>query len=101
MDEVVIAGAKREFFGLDASTGELRWLYEIEDSVALLSFPTLEGGVLYVSLGSYVAALDALTGASLWKYETGAPFDYIMLHEFGHTLGLPDFYADTEVAPEI
>ena len=21
--------------------------------------------------------------------------DYIMLHEFGHTLGLPDFYADT------
>ena len=30
MDEVVIAGVKDEFFGLDASTGEWRWLYEIE-----------------------------------------------------------------------
>ena len=72
-DEVVIAGGRREFFGLDVSTGELRWLYEIKGLLVYQTFPTLEGGVLYVSSGSYLEALDASTGASLWKYETGAP----------------------------
>ena len=78
MDEVVIAGVKYEFFGLDASTGELRWLYEIEGFLLSQAFPTLEGGVLYVSSGSYLEALDALTGASLWSYETGAPSRYFI-----------------------
>ena len=73
MDEVVIAGGRREFFGLNTSTGELRWLYEIEGFLFSQAFPTLEGGVLYMSSGSYVEALDAWTGASLWKYETDAP----------------------------
>ena len=38
---------------------------------------------------------DPTPSSTAADQEQYAFIDWVMLHEFGHTLGLPDFYADT------
>jgi outer membrane protein assembly factor BamB len=65
----------------DPLTGEERWrVYagELDEEVGIdpyPGFPLIADGVLYVSsngfAGAYTVALDAATGAELWKVQTG------------------------------
>ena len=72
-DEVTIAGEDSGLVGLDTSTGEVRWLHDFRGNWFAWPSLVLASGVLYVSLGTYMEAVDALTGDTLWSYETGAP----------------------------
>ena len=50
--------------------GRLKWSYVTEGTV--LPSPTVANGVIYIgSLGNYVYALNATTGANIWNYTTG------------------------------
>ena len=53
--------------------------------------PELTAAIRLQGLRSVSAVLETLAA----DQEQYAFIDWVMLHEFGHTLGLPDFYADT------
>ncbi len=61
--------SRRGVIALNAQTGALRWDSNLQ---IYCSTPVIDNGVLYVgSTDHHVYALDATTGATLWRYATG------------------------------
>ena len=58
----VYASGSREFYALDAETGDVRWQRER----SAYHSPAVVGDVLYVPSGSDFHALDGATGAEVW-----------------------------------
>ena len=57
-------------YALDASTGELRWMFATGDVVH--ASPAFDAGTLYVgSWDSYFYAIDASTGKQKWRFHGG------------------------------
>jgi outer membrane protein assembly factor BamB len=58
-------------YAFKATTGKLRWTFQMGDSPFLAS-PAVANGVLYIgSSDGIFHALDARTGAELWSYSAG------------------------------
>ncbi|WP_035800748.1 serine/threonine-protein kinase [Kitasatospora mediocidica] len=68
----LVAGAVHYYGGgrlrcVDPRSGRLRWTFPVGEDVP--SRPVARGGVLYVTAGTRVYALDAATGAEHWRFE--------------------------------
>ncbi len=78
-DTVFTIDSRQVIVATDASTGNRRWSQKIEssnkrDSTSIGSGLGLEGETLVVASGfGFVVALNATTGAELWRTETEAP----------------------------
>ena len=53
-------------YAFNANNGDLVWEYK-DNSTYGISPPTVSDGVVFFGMGSYVGALDASSGALLWK----------------------------------
>jgi outer membrane protein assembly factor BamB len=61
-------------FAVDAATGTQRWTAPLEDRV--LSAPAIANGVVYAHSEVAIYALDAATGARLWRFVTPKGVQY-------------------------
>ncbi len=67
---VYFGSGDKNFYALDAQTGQLKWKFATQDVVH--SSPALADGVVYFgSWDTYLYALDAATGQEKWKFKTG------------------------------
>ncbi len=72
-DTLYISTAKG-LYGLYANTGAQKWFYPT--SMPLGNSPTVYKGVAYVGgFDNQLHAINALTGAGIWKFAAGAGFD--------------------------
>ncbi len=77
VDGVVYFGASHHFYAVDAKSGAQKWVYAT--GVGVTCPPCVVDGVVYVATKDlqnqryrcYVSALDAVTGAELWKHDLG------------------------------
>ena len=60
-------------YALEASTGELLWQYETEDSLDPIL--AVAGGVVFAASDSNIYALKASTGRLHWRYEADEDVD--------------------------
>lgn len=86
-DTVLVVDVKNNLLALDRATGALRWLTPLHDEVVAgapapdnptfnhrAATPLVIGGTVYVgSSDRGLYALDARTGAKLWRHDAGAP----------------------------
>lgn len=80
---VYFGGAGGDAYALNADTGALIWHYQIDqlgpcaiynEGCLLDSSPAVVNGIVYFGAGNgYVYALDALSGALVWKVQLGDP----------------------------
>ncbi|QPV64053.1 PQQ-binding-like beta-propeller repeat protein [Halosimplex litoreum] len=68
--ENVYSERTAELVALDLSSGGERWRYTAETADPLAA-PTVADGVVYVSLGGAVHAVDASEGTREWRFATG------------------------------
>lgn len=76
VDDTLYATTHRGIYAINAQDGQIRWLYPPEDYTRLSGPPVIAGHLLYAgtsgSIGheeqSYFCALDAETGAEVWRY---------------------------------
>lgn len=77
-DGLVFTGSRGAFVALEAGTGDRSWAHESE--VMAFATPAVRDGVVYASGGvgasSILLAMDAVTGAELWRF---APPDDVEL----------------------
>ncbi len=60
-----------ELIALDEATGDVRWRFAAEDTIA--GTPALIAGmVVFGSFDGHVYALDAASGKEVWRHDTGA-----------------------------
>lgn len=68
---VYVGSSNKNFYALDALTGNLKWNYT-GTNWFVYSSPTYTNGTIYVGcVDSYVYAFDATTGAVKWKFLAG------------------------------
>ncbi len=66
---VYIGSADNNFYALDATTGDVIWMYTTGDDV--IAPPAIAEGVVYIgSFDHNVYALDATTGDKIWSFPT-------------------------------
>lgn len=89
-DTVVFGSEDSNVYGVDASTGELRWRAStggaVVSSPALVVPPSADSGQTVVVIGSDdggVYGLDSETGERLWLYTTGKPIEAPIVHADG------------------
>jgi len=64
----------------EAFTGDILWQRDFEEGYFNVGTPTIEGGVLYTTMGSWngsssLYALDAATGGTIWQVGASQGFD--------------------------
>jgi outer membrane protein assembly factor BamB len=85
--ETLYATSHRGIYAINAQDGQIRWLYQPEASLS--GPPVVSGQVVYAgtfgSVGyppkSYCRALDAETGAVIWRYPMGGYTGAVVQHE--------------------
>ncbi|MGI9647454.1 MAG: PQQ-binding-like beta-propeller repeat protein, partial [Acidimicrobiia bacterium] len=69
-DGIYVGGFDGSVIALDAASGEERWRFRAEDTVA--GTPAVaDGRVFFGSLDGHIYALDARTGKEVWRFDTG------------------------------
>jgi outer membrane protein assembly factor BamB len=102
-DGTVYAGTGMgALFALDASTGEPRWMSNLEangeeDEIMYVTAPAVAGGVLYVADDETLHAVDAATGEELWRLRPNADHEWLrtptVVGGIVYLPGINDLYA--------
>jgi len=69
VDGVVLVGASRSLYALDASTGERKWVFGLKGPIA--SSATVADDTVYFADFTRLYAVDLATGEERWSYEHG------------------------------
>jgi PQQ-dependent dehydrogenase (methanol/ethanol family) len=56
---------------VDVATGRIRWQHKVEDPLMFGGALATAGGLVFFSEGAAIHALDAASGASVWRYPLG------------------------------
>ncbi len=89
VDETIYATTQWGIYAINAQDGQIRWRYQPEEPKYLSGPPAVSGRLLYAgaSGGSgypepgYFFALDATTGAEVWRYRMGRYIGALVDHE--------------------
>ncbi len=89
VDETIYATTQWGIYAINAQDGQIRWRYQPEEPKYLSGPPAVSGRLLYAgaSGGSgypepgYFFALDAATGAEVWRYRMGRYIGALVDHE--------------------
>jgi len=66
-DETLYATTQRGAYAINAQDGHVRWLYQPDTHSMLREAPVVADRLLFVGTESVVCALDAATGAEVWR----------------------------------
>jgi outer membrane protein assembly factor BamB len=71
---ILYVGSGNSVLALDATTGKTIWSYVNSDSYYFQSTPAVAGGIVYIGSDDfYLYALNAATGALVWKQPQRVP----------------------------
>lgn len=79
VDETIYATTHRGIYAINAQDGQIRWLYQPDTQSHMSGPPVVADHLLYAGTGgsvaypwkSYFFALDATTGAEVWRHHMG------------------------------